>query len=151
MSFKDQSFDRRFSAMGDEAEGKFERIFPDNYVRFGLNRPPLHMASLPERLRHMPDYLTSKGFIECKGIGRDDTVKLKVMEFSCMNFWHQIHPMRIFVWSSYRFAWTMLAFEQIRSLIDDGSATLDRYHDGKAYFGLVGDNFTWTELDRVDN
>jgi len=149
MSFKDQSFTARFSSMGDEAEGQFERVWTGSYVRFGLNRPPLHMPSLPERVRHMPDYLTSKEFIECKGIGRDDTVKIKVGEWNCMNFWHQLHPLRIFIWSSHRFAWTIVGLEQVRSLIDDGFTTLSRYHDGKAYFALGGDNLTWTELDRV--
>lgn len=149
-SFHKLDFGQRFSAMGDTAEGMFERVFDKGFVRFGLNRPPLQMKSLPERLRHMPDYLTSTAFVECKGIGNDDTIKIKVVEWNCMNFWHQVHPLDLFVFSTKRFAWTIAPLRDIASLIDDGNATLSRYHDGRAYFAIPGEHFSWRELDRID-
>lgn len=152
MSYKDQSFAARFGALGDEAEGMFERIWPKNFVRIGLNRPPLHMASLPERERHRPDYMLSASYMEVKGIGRDDTVKLKVVEMNCLAFWHQVHPVRIFIWSSHRWAWAVADLPEIQRMIDlEPEVVLDRYHDGRSYFAIPGKLFCWTELDRIDN
>lgn len=145
-SFHKQSFAARFGAMGDEAESVFEKVWPDNWERFGLNRPRLHMASLPERIRHTPDYLTSSNLVEVKGIGRDDTIKIKVSELNCMHYWNQVHPLVLFVWSSHRKAWTCCPPKVLQQLIDGGHATLDRYHDGRAYFAIRGEHFEWTEV-----
>ncbi len=147
MSFKDQNFSARFGALGDEAEGIFEAVWPTAWVRYGLNRPPLSMAKLPLRVRHTPDYLTSFNFVEVKGIGRDDTIKIKVAELNCMHFWHQVHPMLLFVWSSHRKSWASMPLTAIDGLIDGGAVTLDKYHDGRAYFAISADHFVWTTHD----
>lgn len=151
MSFKDKDFSARFGAMGDESENTFMRVWPTNYVRFGLNRPPLRMSSLPERLRHTPDFLTSSHLVECKGVGKDDLVKIKLKELNCLWYWHQLHPVRIFVWSTTRFAWAVADLPEIQRMLDNGDATLDKFHDGGAYFAIPGSLFCWTELDRIDN
>lgn len=144
-------FGSRFGLLGDTAEGFFERIWPENWERFGLNRPQLNMGMLPSRIRHMPDYVTSKNLIEVKGIGKDDTVKLKVEEWNCAHFWNQVHPLRIFIWSSHRFAWAVADVKDIQRMIDTGNSSLGQYHDDRAYFALPGSLFCWTELDRIDN
>lgn len=147
MAFHEQSFSTRFGAMGDQAEAVFEQVYEGGFERFGLNRPNLHMPSLPERIRHMPDYLTSRGFVECKGIGNDDIIKIKVGEFNCMNFWNEVFPLRIFVWSSKRKKYTIMALTEVRRLIDNKHTTLGYFHDGKAYFALEGDSFAWATLE----
>lgn len=149
MSFHTLPFSARFQSMGDEAEGHFERICTKNHIRFGLNRPPLNMSQLPERLRCMPDYLASDRFYEVKGMGRDDVLKLKVSDYQCLTFWHQIHPLTVWVWSSHRFAWAEPELIEIRALIDSGDVGLDVFHDGKAYFAIPGRLLNWTELERV--
>ncbi len=147
MAFHEQSFANRFGKLGDEAESVFEQVWQDGWVRYGLNRPPLHIASLPERIRHTPDYLTSKNFVEVKGIGRDETIKLKVAEFNCMHYWNQLHPLLLFVWSSHRKAWSVAALPFLQEAIDLGNAQLGLFHDGRAYFALSASLLTsWVEL-----
>jgi hypothetical protein len=146
VSFHEQNFSARFGAMGDEAEARFEETYLKGWVRFGLNRPPLKMSSLPMRLRHMPDYLTSDGFVEVKGIGRDETLKIKVDEYNCMNFWHQLFPMTVFVWSSHRKAIANISLGEVSALINNGDAQLQKFHDGKAYFAVDADRLHWVPL-----
>ena len=138
MSFHGQSFANRFAAMGDEAEQTFEQVHPHKWVRHGLNRPPLHMASLPTRVRYSPDYLTTAGFYECKGAGRDQTLKLKVENLNALHFWNQIFDTHLWVWDSHKRRYGSLTIKQVQKFIDDpeGGVTLDHFHDGKAFFAL---------------
>lgn len=101
MSFKDQSFAHRFSAMGDEAEGVFEAVYPQGWARFGLNRPPINLSQVPSKIRYAPDYITSKGFVEVQGFGRDQTVKLKVAKYEALNQWHLEFRCDLFLWDSH--------------------------------------------------
>lgn len=135
-SFKDQSFATRFQAMGDECEGKFEEVWPEKWERFGINRPALHVPSLPERIRHTPDYLTSKNLVECKGLGRDQVLKVKVVEFSCWGFWNKVHPLFVFVWDSHKKRYTHFTYLQFVDWINAGHATLASFPEGKAYFAM---------------
>ena len=79
--FANQPFNKRIEGMGDLAEGVFEEWCGVNYVRFGLNRPPLAMWKLPLRIRHTPDYLTSDYLVEVQGFGRKQVVHMKQLMF----------------------------------------------------------------------
>lgn len=150
MSFHKQPFAARFQAMGDESEGYFERLIGKVHVRFGLNRPPISLKNIPERIRSMPDYLCSDRMYEVKGMGRDDTLKLKVSDYQVLTFWHQVMPLSLWVWSSYRFAYAEHDLLEIRAMIDGGLVGLDRFdNDNKAYFAIPGSALTWTEVERV--
>ena len=98
--FRDQSFAARFGAMGDETELKFEELHNGGFVRFGLNRPPVAVQLLPSVVRYAPDYLTSSGFIECQGVGRDRILKLKIEKALALQRWHEMWPLRMFVWDT---------------------------------------------------
>jgi hypothetical protein len=100
MSFKDQNFQTRYASMGDEAEAVFEDVYPQGWERAGLNRPNLQMSSLSLPVRYTPDYITSKGYIEVKGFGRDRLLKIKDENLEALWTWHE-HIMRtdLFVWN----------------------------------------------------
>lgn len=139
-SFKDASWAARFEKMGDEAEGRFEAYAEDElkkgYVRFGLNRPPLQMSMLPTRLRYTPDYLMSGGFVECKGLGRDQLLKLKLENLNSLHYWHGLHPVEVYVWDSFKKRECIVPLYEIDKIINDGHATLAHFPEGKAYFAI---------------
>jgi hypothetical protein len=100
MTFHQQSFMSRMGSMGDESEGQFELTHPGKFVRFGLNRPPVNVRMLPPLIRAAPDYLTSFGFVECMGVGKDRILKLKISKALEMQRWHEIFKLQLFVWDS---------------------------------------------------
>lgn len=142
MSFKDLSFEQRMSKMGDAAEKVFEDTFDHGWVRFGLNRPPLNVAALPLRIRYMPDYLTTKGFVECQGFGRDQLLKIKREKLDCLSYWNTLHPVDYFIWDSSKKRHKFMPLAQIVTMIDLGLAGLDWFPEAKAYFSFkAGDLF----------
>jgi hypothetical protein len=86
--------------MGDEAEGIFEAVYPQGWVRSGLDRPPISMSMLPPKIRYTPDYLTSKGYIEVQGFGRDQTIKLKKDKYDALEAWNLDFRADLFVWDT---------------------------------------------------
>lgn len=136
MSFQDQPFEQRMAKMGDAAERKFEETYDKGFVRTGLNRPPIHVPSIPTRERYRPDYLTAEGYVEVQGFGKAQVFQLKVEKFNCLNFWDSIHPVHIFVWDSYRKRYKQFPLDNVRAWIDDGSATMGWFPEGKAYFAI---------------
>lgn len=139
MSFADQPFAARIGKMGDQAEGKFEEwadSLAKGWVRFGLNRPPLHMASLPTRLRYCPDYLCSDGFYEVQGFGRKQQLQLKVEKWSCLNYWNTLHPVRLFVYDSHKDRDVVLDLSAIQDLLNHGKAAIGHFPEPKAYFAV---------------
>lgn len=144
MTFKDQTWENRFQAMGDEAEGHFERYATESqglgFVRFGLDRPPLKMSSLPTRLRYTPDYLMSNRFVEVQGFGRDQTFKIKLEKLNCLHWWNDLHPVFVYVWDSTNERECMIPLLHLVTLIDQGHAILDAFPEGKAYYAIDGDD-----------
>lgn len=104
MTFKDASFATRLNTMGDPSETAFESIYP-NFHRTGLNRPPLDVARLGLKERNTPDYLTNDGYVECMGIGRDATLKLKAEKAVALCLWNHDAHTDLFVWDSTRSRW----------------------------------------------
>jgi hypothetical protein len=135
-AFADQPFATRLGKMGDEAEQKFEEVWDKGFEPWGLRRPKLHVPSLPERVRHAPDYITSSCFVECKGVGADQILKIKVVEYSCMQWWNQLHPVRIFVWDSKKKRHTIFNLPMLTEWINGGLATLQFFPEAKAYFAV---------------
>lgn len=138
-TFKDRSFDDRMVVMGDLAEGVCSRHLDDigrSYVATGLNRPPIRMDMLPARIRHIPDFLTSKGWIECKGFGRDQIAKLKIEDFNCFNFWNDMHPLEMFFYDSYHERYGLIEWETCRDMVGDGRVSLGAFPEGKPYFAI---------------
>ena len=99
-TFSSQSFSKRFSKMGDEAEGIFEAVYPQGWARYGLNRPPIQLKNVPPKIRYTPDYITGKGLVEVQGFGRDQTFKLKIDKWQALIDWHNDFRVDLFVWDT---------------------------------------------------
>ncbi len=85
--FAGQDFNKRFESLGDLAEGKFEEWSDCNFMRYGLDRPPLAIWKLAPRIRHTPDYLTSNYLVECQGFGRKQIVHMKFDKWESLQWW----------------------------------------------------------------
>lgn len=141
MSFKDRDFAYRLVAMGDQSEQAFERWCVDhdtNFIRWGLDRPPLNLRMLPTRLRYSPDYLTSSRFVECQGFGQDQVFKLKVEKHGALHWWSDLHPVDFWVLDIHFHRACILTLTSFDTLL--GEATeLRAFPEGKPYFAVDGD------------
>ena len=134
MSFKNENFERRLQTMGDIAERKFEEVSPVNYVRFGLNRPPLRMSSLPPLIRYTPDYLTSECFVEVQGFGQDQTLKLKLDKMDALRKWAKEHPVKLFVYDSHKDRHAYIELNELNKMCKQ--AKVDSFPEGKEYYAI---------------
>jgi hypothetical protein len=125
--------------MGDLAEGVFEASYEQKYVRFGLNRPPINLATVPAFVRYTPDFLTSKGLVEVQGFGKDQVAKFKENKLAALHEWHRFFRVDFFLWDSAnrRFGWVRLP-ELDESLAAHGS-NMRFENDGNSYFALRAD------------
>lgn len=122
--------------MGDEAEGVFEGTYPEGFVRFGLNRPPIRLASVPPFIRYTPDYLTSKGLVEVQGLGRDQTFKLKVDKLAALYQWAEHFRVDVFVWDSAKRRYGWLRLDELYDAICE-HARIREFAEGKPYWALA--------------
>jgi len=90
--------------MGDAAENAFAELWP-NHHRSGLDRPPLNVGQLSLKDRSTPDFLTNDGYVECMGIGRDSTLKLKLDKAVALCMWNHDTHTDLFVWDPHRERW----------------------------------------------
>tara|TARA_R100001463_G_scaffold4829_1_gene17233 strand:- start:1714 stop:2154 length:441 start_codon:yes stop_codon:yes gene_type:complete len=132
--FKDRAFEHRFKLMGDLAEQAFETSWKKGFVRYGLNRPPLKMSSLPLEIRHTPDYLTSSHLVEVQGIGKDQKLKLKLDKWKALDWWNMVHPLLFFIYDSFNDRVTMLEWETLTNLCKD--AEIETFKEGKKYYAV---------------
>mgnify|MGYP006266363977 CR=1 FL=1 len=142
MSFKDRDFTYRLNAMGDQAEGAFEQWCADNeqnYIRWGLDRPPLNLRMIPTRLRYAPDYLMSNKFVECQGFGADQTFKLKVEKHGALHWWNDLHPVELWVLDSHNQRACLLTLREFDNVLGTAGAELRSFPEGKTYFAVAGD------------
>lgn len=138
--FREQSFAARLEAMGDRAEQAFEQIHDGGFVRFGLNRPPVAVQQLPTMVRYTPDYLTSSGFVEVQGVGRDRIVKLKIEKAVALQQWHSIFNLRLFVWDSKRNKHHYLNWGELWVRLP--AMPIGHFSEGKPYWELNIDQVT---------
>tara|TARA_R100000808_G_C2152639_1_gene162196 strand:+ start:586 stop:1032 length:447 start_codon:yes stop_codon:yes gene_type:complete len=133
--FADQSFDKRFNDMGDLAEGVFEEWSPVNFVRFGLNRPPLAMWKLPPRIRYTPDYLTSDYLVEVQGFGRKQIVHMKLDKWQALLWWDRnVMPVHLFLHDSHHDRQLMFPIKKLRPLVD--KAEVRTFPEGNEYYAI---------------
>jgi|TARA_R110002051_G_scaffold46642_4_gene93222 hypothetical protein len=133
--FADQPFNKRIEGMGDLAEGVFEGWCGVNYVRYGLNRPPLAMWKLPLRIRHTPDYLTSDYLVEVQGFGRKQIVQMKLDKWKSLLWWDRnVMPVRLFLHDSHNDRQLMFPIKKLRPLIDN--AEVRKFPEGNEYYAL---------------
>jgi hypothetical protein len=148
MSFKDRSWEQRFGAMGDEAEGHFEAYAKEvlnlGFVRFGLNRPPIALHTVPARLRYMPDYLMSKRLVEVQGVGRDQLIKLKLDKWGVLHHWNDVRTAEfdgvwIYIWDSHHKRECMFPLANFDKILGEGHGALGHFPEGKPYFEFDAD------------
>jgi hypothetical protein len=128
--------------MGAPAEQAFEEWAEGegvNYIRWGLDKPPLAVQLLPIRIRHAPDYLTTKCFVECQGVGVDQRVKLKVEKYVSLHYWGGLHPVDLFVWDSKNERHALVHLADVQKIIADDPCIGRFENDGKPYFELAMD------------
>lgn len=138
MTFHKQPFSQRFGQLGDEAEGIFEAVHPKGFARFGINRPPIQLGNVPKRIRYAPDYLTSDGLIEVKGCGRDQLLKIKLENWNCLMFWHQVFQTQLFVWDTTNKRYTYVELSVLEDLFNqpESGISFKHFDDPKGYFAI---------------
>lgn len=137
MSFKDDSWINRKQRLGDEAEQIFENVCANNYIRYGLERPPLQVWRIPVRIRHTPDYLMTDKFVEVIGCGRDQKLKIAIEKHGALRWWHDLHPTWLFIYDAHwrRYAW--ISLPQLDELLGGTwGTTLETFPEGKPYFSI---------------
>jgi hypothetical protein len=135
VSFKDASFASRYGSMGDEAEARFDELFPRHH-KLGLNRPNLHVASLPVEFRYTPDRMVQHALVEVQGVGQDQRIKLKIEKMTSLLKWETLGPLEMFVWDSSQKRWTIGPFDLwVDAFFQFGD--YDTFDNGtKPYLGL---------------
>lgn len=142
MSFSKQSFNRRFATMGDPAEAAFDLVYPKHH-KLGLNRPPFYMGGMTQAMRYTPDRMLRDRFVECMGIGRDRTLKIKDEKIEALQDWLRLGAVSLFVYDQS----TDTYYE---APIDDWVSNLrayasdDTFPEGKTYKALRSDRFPTT-------
>ena len=134
MTFADRPFNERIQMMGDLAERKFEEVSKVNYIRYGLNRPPLNMASLPLSIRHTPDYLTSNNLVEVQGLGKDQMLKMKIEKMRALGSWNRMHKVQLFVYDSTNDRHALIEYSDLQKLCR--KATVESFPEGKQYYAI---------------
>lgn len=147
VSFKDREWSARFSELGDEGEAQFEdycaEVLKVNFVRYGLNRPPLQLSSIPARIRYTPDFLLSRSLVEVQGLGRDQQFKLKMDKWGALHHWNDIRTpdftgVKVFVWDSHKKRACMIPLLDLDRVIGEQGA-LATFPEGKPYFSVAAD------------
>lgn len=131
--------------MGDEAEGVFEETSKRGFVRSGLDRPPISMSMLPPMVRYTPDYLTSAGYVEVQGVGRDQVIKLKHDKLQALLAWADIFACDLFVWDRPNTRITQFDITEFPVELCD----IGEFKEGKTYLALHADDVPseWTEVN----
>jgi hypothetical protein len=122
MSYRSQPFHQRFATLGDQAEAVYTDVLPlGNSTRFGFRRPEgIKFSSLPEHLRHTPDFVTATYLVEVVGLGKDGILKsIKVSKYEALKVWSKIAKMLglmglvLFVWNSAERQFLIIAWSDI--------------------------------------
>jgi hypothetical protein len=134
MSFSERPWHGRYADMGDTAERAFEARSKVGYVRMGISRPPLRVPDLHPYVRQIPDYLTTRGWIEVMGIGADQTLKLKVEKLAALKFWSLLMPVYLWVWDAHNKRHSEVPLALLEGLALD--AEIARFPDSNAYYKI---------------
>jgi hypothetical protein len=148
-TFASQPWAGREGSLGDEAESHYEALAQANgwlFIRYGLNRPPLHVASLPKFIRYMPDYLESKRLVECQGGGYDRKVKIKVEKLNEVTEWNKIHPVVWFLWNRKIAMYAMPTHADVLDVIARRRYTMTTFDETKIVYVISNGEFTWQEF-----
>lgn len=143
MSWHNQPWHLRRNIMGDTAETKFEETHDSlgiKYVRYGLNRPPFKVITLPRFIRYAPDYLMADRLVEVQGIGRSAELRLKVDKYAALMAWNDmVLNVDLWVWDSHRIRYSQTP------LVDIATTNVGTFDDGKTFYRIPrADLGPWT-------
>jgi len=165
-AFHSKPFSKRYLHMGNLAQGVFLRWAERNNVavdEFGFNRPPFtKFFELPRVLRYTPDYVcevaddvfeigTRHVMVEVKGVGRDQSVKIKIDNLNSLVEWESFTgcPLVLFVFDSHhkRISYTMRA-SSLAAMAKQ--LPVAEFHEGggkkKPYYDISTSMFAWESL-----
>lgn len=159
--------------MGDESE----KIFEDwstkhgmNYARLGMNRPPFEFFhTLPINIRYLPDYIcedTSKTvrdrggpmkyahcFVEVKGIGKDQLVKMKVDMLDTNLEMEKVfkRPVIYFIFDKMNLRVSFHhSTNDILRIVEENNIEEKRFHEGTRYYPVPSKLLGWHSLGDPD-
>lgn len=134
--------------MGDTAEKKLVEHLDGKCERWGFNRPEgVSMPHLPARVRAAPDFVANDRFIEAMGLGRAQFLQIKDEKLGALRWWHDLLPVYIFVWDSYRRRKCMISLGAINRLINTPDlCEFGYFDDSKLVFRIPADA-VWEAAD----
>lgn len=128
--FHTQSWTEREKWLGDEAEHVFSQLVgEDNCVKYGLDRPPIHVGKLPEFVRFTPDYLQEHRAVEVVGMGHDGVLKIKVQKLLALMKWNEFMPVYVFIWNGHLKEYTLAPVTDIWRRCHEAGKVV-RFHEG---------------------
>jgi hypothetical protein len=143
--FHQRNFNDRLTLMGDPAEQACDIAYGWRTHKLGLDRVwqnevGLTMSQMTASMRYTPDRLTINSFVECMGIGRDKTLKIKTEKVHALQAWAMLGPTKLFVYDQPQNAYyeaDIGAWE--KACLDN--AELKMFPEGKEYWALHRDHF----------
>ena len=155
MSFYKAPFWRRFEIMGDWSEAAVIAHCKNSeykYAPFGFNRPDISMRKLPLLLRHTPDFIVegfikeTQVFVEAKGLGRDNLIKIKQEDLEVLTDWDKILPIYFSLYHSTKQKISFgISLKQMESIC--GISPSDLFPDNKKlYYKVSVKNFQWEPI-----
>lgn len=148
MTYHQQSWAGRVGSLGDQAEFVFETVWPDRWVRYGLNRPPISLNGVPAMLRNTPDYLTTNALVEVGGFGTDQVFKWKDSKHLSLQLWDEIHPTKVFIFDSKNKRYGVCPVSDLTSVMRKRAVKSEAFHDGPTYKAIPAELLPveWTDL-----
>ena len=136
MTFSNKPRADRLDLMGDIAEEQFEATHTEPYARWGLNRPDIAVRKLPAEVRYAPDYVTETRFIEVQGVGKDQTLRIKLDKYIAWHHWSKLMPVSIWVWDASRSEHLCVSLDKIDYLVGSGNGDWRQFPEGTAYLAI---------------
>lgn len=133
---RDRPYAQRRIIGGAMAEKKFIEVHCRQFERWGWNDARINVGLLPDELRHAPDYVDCKALYECKGVGKDQLLKIKLSELAAWRWWHNIHPVTVFVWDSHKRRHLYVPLDLLLNITNRPTVTLDHFSEGRAYLAV---------------
>ena len=148
--FHQRSFSQRVGQMGDAAEEACDLVYGGRTHALGLNRiwqngVGLTLNQMSTPMRYTPDRMTINSFVECMGIGRDGTLKIKTEKVHALTAWAMIGPTKLFVFDQPNSTYYEAPIEDWEAACM-AHAELDIFPEGKEFWALHRDHFTSTAL-----
>ena len=140
MGFSDSNFNNRMMTAGDPSEEACDLVYEGKTHALGLNRVwqngiGLYMAKMTPAMRYTPDRMVIDRNVECMGIGRDRTLKIKHEKLDALAAWEKVGPVDLFVFDQPQNAYYQTSIGAWReACVAHGEVKV--FPEGKAYFAL---------------